>query len=149
MPLSMVWSSVFFLLLVVAALTSTISLHEVITAYCHEEWHMSRRAAAWTTTAATALLGIMVSVGILNGWKLFGLNLFDLLDYLTANIMLPVGGLFTCLFVGWKLDQQVLKDQITNHGALKFRIYRTFIFLLRYLCPIVMLLVFLDNLGVF
>ena len=63
--------------------------------------------------------------------------------------MLPVGGLFTCLFVGWKLDQQVLKDQITNHGALKFRIYRTFIFLLRYLCPIVMLLVFLDNLGVF
>ncbi|HIY68543.1 MAG TPA: sodium-dependent transporter [Candidatus Alistipes intestinigallinarum] len=151
MPLSMVWSSVFFLLLVVAALTSTISLHEVITAYCHEEWHMSRRAAAWTTTAATALLGIMasLSVGILNGWKLFGLNLFDLLDYLTANIMLPVGGLFTCLFVGWKLDQQVLKDQITNHGALKFRIYRTFIFLLRYLCPIVMLLVFLDNLGVF
>ncbi len=151
MPLSMVWSTVFFLLLVVAALTSTISLHEVITAYCHEEWHMSRRAAAWTTTAATSLLGIAasLSVGLLSGWKLFGLNLFDLLDYLTANIMLPVGGFFTCIFVGWKLDRQVLKDQITNNGALKFRIYRTFIFLLRYLCPIVMLMVFLDNLGVF
>ena len=51
MPLSMVWSSVFFLLLVVAALTSTISLHEVVTAYLHEEWHLSRRAAAWATTA--------------------------------------------------------------------------------------------------
>ena len=151
MPLSMVWSSVFFLLLVVAALTSTISLHEVITAYCHEEWHMSRRAAAWTTTAATALLGIVasLSVGILNGWKLFGLNLFDLLDYLTANILLPVGGFFTCIFVGWKLDQRILKEQMTNNGQLKFRIYRVLIFLLRYLCPIVMLLVFLDNLGVF
>lgn len=151
MPLSMVWSSVFFLLLVVAALTSTISLHEVITAYLHEEWHLSRRAAAWATTVSTSLLGAAasLSVGILGGWKIFGLNLFDLLDYLTANILLPVGGLFTCIFVGWKLDQQVLKDQITNNGTLKFKIYRTFIFLLRYLCPTVMLLVFLDNLGVF
>lgn len=151
MPLSMVWSTVFFLLLVVAALTSTISLHEVITAYLHEEWHMSRRAAAWTTTAATTLLGAVasLSVGVWSGWKPFGLTLFDLLDYVTANILLPVGGLFTCIFVGWKLDQQVLKDQITNNGTLKFRIYTLFIVLLRYFCPLVMLMLFLDNLGVF
>ncbi|OUQ52834.1 sodium-dependent transporter [Alistipes sp. An116] len=151
MPLSMVWSTVFFLLLVVAALTSTISLHEVITAYLHEEWHMSRRAAAWTTTAATTLLGAVasLSVGVWSGWKPFGLTLFDLLDYVTANILLPVGGFFTCIFVGWKLDQQVLKDQITNNGTLKFRIYRLFILLLRYFCPLVMLMLFLDNLGVF
>ena len=151
MPLSMVWSAVFFLLLVVAALTSTISLHEVITAYLHEEWHMSRRAAAWTTTAATTLLGAVasLSVGVWSGWKPFGLTLFDLLDYVTANILLPVGGLFTCIFVGWKLDQQVLKDQITNNGTLKFRIYTLFIVLLRYFCPLVMLMLFLDNLGVF
>ena len=97
MPLSMVWSSVFFLLLVVAALTSTISLHEVVTAYLHEEWHLSRRAAAWATTAGTAALATLasLSVGVLNGWKIFGLNLFDALDYLTANIMLPIGGLLT------------------------------------------------------
>ena len=151
MPLSMVWSAVFFLLLVVAALTSTISLHEVITAYLHEEWHMSRRAAAWTTTVATTLLGAVasLSVGVWSGWKPFGLTLFDLLDYVTANILLPVGGLFTCIFVGWKLDQQVLKDQITNNGTLKFRIYTLFIVLLRYFCPLVMLMLFLDNLGVF
>lgn len=151
MPLSMVWSAVFFLLLVVAALTSTISLHEVITAYLHEEWHMSRRAAAWATTATTTLLGAVasLSVGVWSGWKPFGLTLFDLLDYVTANILLPVGGFFTCIFVGWKLDQQVLKDQITNNGTLKFRIYRLFILLLRYFCPLVMLMLFLDNLGVF
>lgn len=151
MPLSMVWSSVFFLLLVVAALTSTISLHEVVTAYLHEEWHLSRRAAAWATTAGTAALAALasLSVGVLNGWKIFGLNLFDALDYLTANIMLPIGGLLTCIFVGWVLDRQTLRDQITNHGTLPFRIYRVLIVLLRYFCPAILLLVFLDNLGIF
>ena len=151
MPLSMVWSSVFFLLLVVAALTSTISLHEVVTAYLHEEWHMSRRAAAWATTLSTLALAAVasLSLGVLDGWTICGLTLFDSLDYLTANILLPVGGLFTCLFVGWRLDRKVLREQITNHGELKFRIYGVFIFLLRYICPAVLLLIFLDNLGLF
>ena len=151
MPLSMVWSSAFFLLLVVAALTSTISLHEVITAYLHEEWRLSRRAAAWTTTAATMVLGTVasLSLGVLGGWKICGLSIFDSLDYITANVLLPLGGFFTCIFVGWRLDQQILKAQITNNGALKFRIYRLYIFLLRYVCPIILLLIFLDNLGIF
>ncbi len=151
MPWSMVWSTIFFLLLVVAALTSTISLHEVITAYFHEEWHLNRRAAAWTTTASTIVLAALasLSLGVLNGWKIFGLDLFNLLDFLTANILLPAGGFFTCIFVGWKLDKRVLQAQITNNGELKFRIYGIFIFLLRYICPAVLALIFLDNLGVF
>ncbi|MDE5709352.1 MAG: sodium-dependent transporter [Alistipes sp.] len=151
MPLSMVWSSIFFLLLVVAALTSTISLHEVITAYMHEEWHLSRRGAAWATTASTIVLAALasLSLGILNGWKICGLNLFDSLDFLTANILLPAGGFFTCIFVGWRLDRRILRKQITNGGTLRFRIESLFLFLLRYLCPAVLLLVFLDNLGIF
>ena len=133
MPLSMVWSSIFFLLLVVAALTSTISLHEVVTVYLHEEWHLSRKAAAWLTTAATAALASLasLSLGALGSWKIAGLSLF------------------TCIFVGWKLDHHILKAQITNDGELKFRIYGLFSFLLRYVCPAVLLLIFLDNLGVF
>ena len=151
MPLSMVWSSIFFLLLVVAALTSTISLHEVVTVYLHEEWHLSRKAAAWLTTAATAALASLasLSLGALGSWKIAGLSLLDSLDFLTANILLPAGGLFTCIFVGWKLDHHILKAQITNDGELKFRIYGLFSFLLRYVCPAVLLLIFLDNLGVF
>ena len=151
MPLSMVWSSVFFLLLVVAALTSTISLHEVITVYLHEEWHLSRRGAAWTTTGGTLALAALasLSLGILDGWRICGLNLFDSLDYVTANILLPVGGFFTCIFVGWRLDPKILEAEITNQGRLNFRIRRIFAVLLRYLCPAVLLLVFLDNLGVF
>ena len=151
MPLSMVWSSVFFLLLIVAALTSTISLHEVVTAYLHEEWHLSRRAAAWTTTLSTGALGAVasLSMGVLGGWTICGLNIFDSLDYLTANIMLPVGGLLTCLFVGWRLDRQVLRAQLTNDGVLPFRIYRLVLVLLRDCGPVILLLVFLYNLGVF
>ena len=119
MPLSMVWSSVFFLLLVVAALTSTISLHEVITAYMHEEWHMSRRAAAWATTGSCMALAAVasLSLGLLDGWRIFGLSVFDSLDFLTANILLPAGGFFTCIFVGWRLDQKVLKGHFERRRA--------------------------------
>lgn len=149
MPWSMVWSTIFFLLLVVAALTSTISLHEVITAYLHEEWHLTRRAAAWVTTGSTAVLATVasLSLGLLGDWTLFGLNIFDSLDFLTANILLPVGGFFTCIFVGWRLDQRILKAQITNNGEQTFRLYGVFRFLLRYFCPTVLFIVFLDNLG--
>lgn len=150
MPWSMLWSTIFFLLLVVAALTSTISLHEVITAYLHEEWHLRRRPAAWITTAATASLATLasLSLGVFGGYDIFGMNLFDSLDYATANILLPVGGLFTCIFVGWRMDRKILEAQITNDGALSFRIRKVFIFLLRWVCPAVLLVVFLDNLGV-
>ena len=117
----------------------------------HEEWHMSRRAAAWSTTGACMALAAVasLSLGVLGGWQIFGLSVFDSLDFLTANILLPAGGFLTCIFVGWRLDQKVLKAQISNNGELKFRIYSVFIFLLRYVCPAVLLLIFLDNLGIF
>ena len=136
---------------VLVALTSTISLHEVITAYMHEEWHMSRRAAAWSTTGACMALAAVasLSLGVLKGWNIFGLTIFDSLDFLTANILLPAGGFFTCIFVGWRLDRKILKAEISNNGTLKFRIYGVFIFLVRYVCPAVLLLIFLDNLGLF
>ena len=149
MPLSMVWSSIFFLLLVVAALTSTISLHEVPTVYFSEECHLSRRAAAWTTTLSTAVLAALasLSLGALGGYPIFGKNLFDGLDFLTANILLPLGGLATSLFVGWHLDKRVIRREMTNDGSLRFRIFGLFLFLLRYVCPAVLCLIFLDNLG--
>lgn len=151
MPGAMIWSTVFFLLLSVAALTSTISLHEVLTVYFHEEWRMSRRAAAWTTTAATAVLASLasLSLGVLNGWRIFGLDLFDALDFVTANVLLPLGGLLICIFAGWVFDKRVFRRELTNDGRLRFRIMPLFLFMLRWVCPIVLLLVFLDNLGVF
>lgn len=151
LPLSMVWSSIFFLLLVVAALTSTISLHEVLTAYVHEEWHLKRRTAAWAISISTAALASLasLSMGALDGIQIFGLNIFDTLDFASANILLPIGGFFTSIFIGWKLKQKVVRDQISNDGTLPFRTYGLLRFLLRYFCPAVLLLVFLDNLGLF
>lgn len=106
---------------------------------------MDHDPGACMALAAVASL----SLGVLGGWKICGLSIFDSLDFLTANILLPAGGFFTCIFVGWRLDRRILKEQITNNGELKFRIYGVFIFLLRYVCPAVLLLVFLDNLGIF
>ncbi|MDE7122841.1 MAG: sodium-dependent transporter, partial [Alistipes sp.] len=147
----MVWSTVFFLLLVVAALTSTISLHEVVTAYLHEEWRLDRRTAARATTAATMALAAAasLSLGTMKEWTIAGLTFFDSLDFLTANVLMPAGGFFTCLFVGWRFDKRLLRAQLTNDGALPGRIYPLLRFLLRWVCPALMLLVFLDSLGLF
>lgn len=149
MTWGMVWSSVFFLLLVVAALTSTISLHEVVTAYMHEEWRMSRRGAAGLTTVSMLLMSALasLSLGLLNGWRICGLNIFDSLDFLTANIMMPLGGLLTCLFVGWWFDKKLLYRELTNRGRLRCRILPLIVFMLRWVCPAILILVFLDNLG--
>lgn len=151
MPLSMVWSTVFFLLLVIAALTSTLSLHEVLTVYMQEEWGLNRRRAAWLTTAATAGLSALasLSLGVLGGWKICGLNIFDSLDYLTANILLPASGFATCIFVGWFMDLRKFEAQISGTGTGRKWFFIALRWLLRYFCPVVLLLMFLDNLGVF
>lgn len=150
MPGAMIWSTIFFVLLAVAALTSTISLHEVLTVYVHEEWHLSRRAAAWLTTGATALLASLasLSLGAWDALRIGSLNLFDALDFATANVLLPLGGLFISLFTGWVLDRRLLRRELTNDGALRGRIVPLFVFLLRWVCPVVLLLVFLDNLHI-
>ena len=150
LPLSMVWSTIFFLLLVIAALTSTISLHEVLTVYVQEEWHLSRRAAAWIVTGACIVLGAAASLS-LGAWQwlqLGGKSFFDLLDFVTANIMLPAGGFFICIFTGWVLDRRFMPAELTNHGALRLRLWPLLGVLLRWVCPAVILLIFLDNLGV-
>ena len=150
LPLSMVWSTIFFLLLVIAALTSTISLHEVLTVYVQEEWRLSRRAAAWIVTGACIVLGAAASLS-LGAWQwlqLGGKSFFDLLDFVTANIMLPTGGFFICIFTGWVLDRRFMPAELTNHGALRLHLWPLLGMLLRWVCPVVILLIFLDNLGV-
>ncbi len=150
LPLSMVWSTIFFLLLVIAALTSTISLHEVLTAYVHEEWHLSRRTSAWIVTAACILLGIAASLS-LGAWKwlqIGGISFFDLLDFVTANILLPAAGFFVCIFVGWVLDRRFMPQELTNKGTIPLRLWPLLRLLLRWVCPLLMLLIFMDNIGI-
>lgn len=151
MSLKILWSSAFFLLLGVAALTSTISLHEVLTVYISEEWKMGRRKAAWVATGGVTVMACAasLSVGVCKGWTIFGLTFFDLLDSLSANIVLPLGGFATSIFVGWFMNRRILRDEITNRGELPSFIYKVTSIMLRYVCPVLLMAIFLYNLGLF
>lgn len=146
--LSAVWSTIFFLLLVLAALTSTISMHESVTAYLEEEWNLSRRVAAWIVTLFTAVLAVLasLSLGIGKECTIFGLTFFDSLDYLTANILLPMGALLTCVFVGYRLDKKIFEQQLYPDCCHKVE-YAVLRFLVKIICPITLLIIFMNNLG--
>ena len=149
MPLSMLWSAIFFLLIIVAALTSTISIHEVVAAYLHEEWHLERRWANRLSTAGMLVISTLgsLSLGLLNGVRIFGLNFFDLFDYITANLLLPLGGLCTSIFVGWVLDKKFLQEELTEKMGQGSLLVPTLRFMLRWICPLIVLAIFLDSLG--
>ncbi len=133
---SMVWSAMFFLLLSLAALTSTISLMEVVTLYIHEEQRISRKKALAFVVAGVLVLGTISAISS---------QFFNLLDVFSAKVMLPVGGLFISLFVGWYLDKKIIAAQITNNGKLNFGIsfLKVYSFILKFLAPIAILLIFL------
>ena len=147
--LSYVVSVLFYFLLVVAALTSTIFMHEVVTAYVSEEFTMTRRKAATIVTIACSTVGVFcaLSFGPLDGFKLFGMTLFDLFDYVSSNIFLPVGGMFIALFVGWYLDKKIVRDEVTNNGTLRAPYLRLIVFILRYVAPIAIGFILINQLG--
>ena len=150
LPMGAIWSLVFFLLLALAALTSTISLHEVATAYVHEEYQITRTKAAWFASGGVMVLGILssLSIGIWKEYTLFGLTFFDLLDYLTAKIMLPFGGMLICIYLGNRVDRKILKEELTNKGTVPFYFFNTYAFFMKYIAPIAIGMIFLNELGI-
>ena len=146
--LGYVFSLMFYVLLVLATLTSTISLHEVATAYLHERFHYSRRKAAIWVTSICTVLGVLcaLSFGVLNDVRLWDMTLFDLSDYLTAKLMLPLGGMFIAIFTGWYLDRRILRDEVTNGGRLRIPFFGVYVFLLKYVAPIGIASIFVNEL---
>ena len=146
--LAMIFSLMFYVLLALAALTSTISLHEVVTSYLNEQFGMSRgRAAVWVT-GFCVVTGVLSSLS-LGTWddKFFGLSFFDLLDFVTAKLMLPLSGLLVSLFVGWYLKRSLSYEELTNYGLQKAPYFPIYMFILRYLAPIAIVLIFVNELG--
>ncbi len=139
LPAPMVWSAMFFLLLLLAALTSTISLMEVVTVYIHEEYKISRTKSAIMVTTGVAFLGVISSLSP---------QFFNILDMASAKFMLPVGGFFISIFVGWYLDKKLVYAQLTNDGTLKIstKILKGYTFLLRYIAPVAILAIFIYGL---
>lgn len=151
MPLlGYVISLLFYGLLSLAALTSLISLHEVNTAFLHEEMNISRGKAAISVTIACCVVGAFcsLSLGAFDGLQLFGKSLFDLFDFVTGQIFLPVAGFLTCLFIGYYVPHKLVKEQYSNYGTLRSRAFRWYLISIKYICPICILLIFLHQLGI-
>ena len=147
--LAYIFSVMFYVVLALAALTSTISLHEVVTAYLHEEFNFTRGKAARLVTTGCILLGILcsLSLGVTKEFTIFGLGMFDLFDFVTAKLMLPLGGLLISIFTGWYLDKKLVWSEITNNGTLKVPTYKLIIFILKYVAPIAISVIFINELG--
>lgn len=139
---------IFFVLLAVAALTSTISLLEVIVAYFVEELHLSRHWATVIAAAGCMALGIFASLSLKDGTSLTiaGMSLFNGLDFLSAKILLPIGAFFIVLFVGWILGKSAFFEEITNGGGLKMSIKGVIFFVIRYLAPLAIAVIFVTGL---
>ena len=143
-------SLLFFLLLSLAALTSLISLHEVSTAFFQEELHISRKRAALLVTVTASVIGTFcsLSLGAYEGFVIFQKPLFDWFDFITGQIFLPVVGFLTCIFIGWYVDHKIVRDEFTNDGTLSARYFHRYLFLVKYVCPLAILFIFLHQLGV-
>ena len=139
----------FFLLLSVAAVTSTISVLEVVTAYFSEELNMSRKKATIIAASSISVLGVFAAAAWswFSGLTIAEMNVFALLEFTTANLLLPIGGFFIVIYVGWFMGKKNVRKELSNEGKLKARLLAVFMFLVRYIAPVAILLVFLNSIG--
>lgn len=143
-----VWSSLFFLLLTVAAFTSTISLAEVSVAFMEKRIGMSRVKAVLTVTLPLLILSPIcsLSVGQWSGYTICGLTIFDFLDTVTTNFMLPIGGILLCVYMGWVAPKSFFRRELTNNGTLHSRALNLIYFIVRWIAPILIAAILLWQL---
>ena len=144
MPAGNIWAMLFFLLLALAALSSTISMHEAVTSYFVEKRGMSRNKGAWIVTFIALVLATAasLSLGDWSEFKVAGMNFFSLLDNFTAIVMLPLLGILTSVFVGWVWKRDDMRAELTAEGGVDKATYPVIRFLLRYVCPVLVSVVF-------
>lgn len=147
---SAVVTVVFFLAILMAALTSSISMLEVCVEHLMEQFGWKRRASAAVFAVAVFALGIpcVLSFGPLSDFKLFGLTVFDLCDYVSSNVLMMLGALAFTVFVGWRMSKVDVRDEFTNGGTLAFsgRVFGAFRFVVRWVVPPAIIVIFVANL---
>jgi len=151
MPFGGVFMVLFFVLAAIAATGAMLSLLEVIIAYSTEQYHWTRRKATLLTILAIGLLGstATLSNSILAEVSVFGMTFFDFYDFTTSNILLPLGGVFIALFVGWQWKYANVKREMSNNGHLKNDgLVRVYMLLIKYVVPIAIVLVLLVGLKI-
>lgn len=144
-----IFGVLFFTLLSVAALTSTISLLEVVVAYLVDTHKIERKRAAISAVVAITLIGMVASLsnGVLSHITIFGDNIFDFIDHTTANYFLTFAALISVIFLAWNLDKRVVEKQLTNDGTVKANYIGIFFFLVKFVAPIGIVIVFLFQIG--
>lgn len=150
MSIGWLWAVLFFLLLFFAALTSTISMSEISIAFLTEEWGLSRKRASFVNMVVAIALGSLcaLSFGVLSDFTIFGKTIFELFEYVASNILLPLGGIAFAVLAGWGIDRRFVRDQLTNGGSTNKWLYPIVLFLMRFIAPVAILLVFLYVLGI-
>ncbi len=136
-------SVIFFAALSVAALTSSISLLEVVVAYLIDEKKLNRRLATNISAVVMTIMSALssLSMGIMANVKIFGVGFFDFFDTLTDKIFLAIGGMLLAIFVGWFMKKEDLRDELTNSGTLSFGLFEIWYNLLKYVIPVVIFIV--------
>ncbi|MDR5899490.1 sodium-dependent transporter [Halomonas vilamensis] len=147
MPLGTLFGILFFAMLSMAALTSSISMVEATVSWLCDNKGLSRRAAAWGTGIVLWLISTlaMLSFNLGADWTLAGKNVFDWLDYLTARWMMPLGGLGTVVLAGFVLKSDTFREEL----GLSPRLYTLWLMMVRYVSPLGILVVFTDALGIY
>ena len=148
MDMPQFWAILFFTLLLLAALTSTISIAEVSIAFVRDRFHTSRLTAClvvllpiFATSAVCSL-----SLGAMPWLKIAGMPVFDFLDSLTTNILLPASAFCICIYVGWVLKKKFIKQELTNYGSFRSPLAPIVAFLIRWVCPILIAAIFVSYL---
>ena len=152
MPGGTVFMTLFFILTAIASVGAILSLLEVPIAILSERFGLGRKSASFLTILAIGLLGVpaTLSQSLTAELKIFGMNPFDLFDFLSSNVLLPLGGILICLFVGWVYGLPELEKQLSNNGTLRNKpLVKIVFFLIRYVTPLLIAAVLLHGLKVF
>ena len=141
---------IFFLAILMAALSSSISILDVCVEHVVEQYHLKRGQATLLLFIFSALLGIpcALSFGILGDFKIFGKTVFDLCDYACSNVLMMLGALAFTLFVGWKMKKADVREELTNGGTLSFsgKIFNVLYFVIRWIIPLAIVFIFIKSL---
>ena len=153
-PFGIVLLLAFFILAAIAATTAMTSMYEVVIAYFSEQRGMSRKKAVLINSIIIAAIGVLAALsadkaGVLGGVTIFGKGFFDLFDYLSSYILLPLGGILIALFVGYRIPKEDIKRELSNEGKLNLaKLIDFYYVILRYVTPLLVFIVFLSSIGV-
>lgn len=150
-PFGHLFMVLFFVLSAIAATGAMLSILEVPVSVVSERFGMSRPKATLLNLLVLGAVGstCALSNSSLADVHIAGKTFFDLFDFVSSNVLMPLGGIFLCLFVGWVWGFERMKEALTNGGELELAILKPLFFIIRYVSPLLILIVMLKGLGLF